>query len=248
MPRNFFPKKAMVLAAGLGTRMRSHRSDIPKPLVPVADKSLVDWSLDLLQASNIQEVVVNRHYMADKLEAHLAQRTTPRIIGSYEEILLETGGGITKALPLLGEEPFFVLNSDVICLNGATPLLQRMAECWDESEMDALLLVTPTSRATGYEGQGDFAMDETGNLRRRHEGETVPFVFTGAQLLHPRLFKNAPEGAFSMNLLYNRDMDAEKNLHRVRGITHDGAWLHVGDANGVMEAEKFLAAEKVIRF
>lgn len=240
MPEYYFPKKAMVLAAGLGIRMRPYTATMPKPLVPVAGKPLIDWSLDLLHNSGVKDVVVNSFYMADMLEAHLRQRQQPHIHISREEIQLETGGGITRALPLLGDKPFFSINSDVICLNGAIPLLHRLAQRWDDATMDALLLVTPTATASGYDGRGDFHAGPTGKLRRRREWETAPFVFSGIQMVHPRLFANAPEGAFSMNVLWNRSIDAEKNLHRVWGLPHDGMWLHVGDPQGKREAERKL--------
>lgn len=235
-----FPKKAMVLAAGLGKRMRSYNDKIPKPLVEVCGKPLVDWSLDLLAASGIGDVVVNTHHMADMLEAHLAKREIPRIHISREEELLETGGGIARALPLLGDEPFFVLNSDVIGIDGAYPLLQLLAARWDDAEMDGLLLMATAANSSGYYGRGDFTMGPTGILRRRREWETVPFVFAGIQLLHPRLFRDAPQGPFSMNVLYNRGIAPDRTLPRIRGLAHDGLWLHVGDAAGRAEAEKRL--------
>lgn len=237
-----FPKKAMVLAAGLGKRMRSYTTKVPKPLVEVCGKPLIDWSLDLLVESGIEEVVVNTSYMAEMLEEHLRKRNTPHILISREDgEPLETGGGIKKALPLLGDEPFFVLNSDVISLNGVYPLLQRMAAAWDDEQMDGLLLMATAANSSGYYGRGDFSMGPTGELRRRREWESVPFVFAGIQLLHPRLFTSAPEGAFSMNVLYNKDINADKTLPRIRGIAHDGLWLHVGDAAGRAAAEKILA-------
>lgn len=237
----FFPKKAMILAAGLGKRMRSHNSAVPKPLVEVGGKALIDWSLDLVEGCGIRDIVVNTCYMAEMLEAHLAKRKSSQITISREEgEPLETGGGIRKALPLLGDEPFFVINSDVISLNGPYPLLRRMAEQWDDSRMDGLLLLTPVTSASGYYGRGDFTMGPDGQLRRRREWETVPFVFAGIQLLHPRIFKDSPEGAFSMNVLYNRGISPDRVLPHFRGIAHDGLWLHVGDGRGKHEAEKRL--------
>lgn len=238
-----FPQKAMVLAAGLGKRMRSYTSAVPKPLVKVCGKPLIDWSLDLLQESGIEEVVVNTSYMAEMLEEHLRKRNAPHIIISREDgEPLETGGGIAKALPLLGDKPFFVLNSDVISTNGVYPLLKRMAERWNDAEMDGLLLMASAANSSGYYGRGDFSMSATGVLRRRREWESVPYVFAGIQLLHPRLFSAVPEGAFSMNVLYNRNISEDKVLPRIRGIAHDGMWLHVGDAEGHAEAEKRLSA------
>lgn len=241
------PQKAMVLAAGLGKRMRSYDSTIPKPMVKVAGKSLVDHALDLLAASGIPEAVVNISYLADLLEAHVKNRHQPKLHLSREDTPLETGGGIRKALPLLGPDVFVVMNSDVIVTDGpSTPLLQRLADAWNADAMDALLLVTPREAATGYEGQGDFHVSADGRMRRRLEGETAPFVFTGVQFLHPRLFAHAPAKAdepFSMNLLYNHGKDADGWLSpQIRAVVHDGMWLHVGDAAGVHAAEAKLRA------
>lgn len=238
------PKKAMILAAGLGKRMRSYNSQVPKPLVEVCGKPLIDWSLELVESSGIQDVVINTSYMAEMLEEHLRKRNSPRIQVSREDgEPLETGGGIRKALSLLGDEPFFVLNSDVISLNGARSLLHRMAEQWNPDEMDGLLLMAGAANSSGYTGRGDFSMSADGVLRRRREWETVPFVFAGIQLLHPRIFADAPEGAFSMNVLYNKDINTDMTLPRFRGIAHDGLWLHVGDGPGKLEAEKRLRDE-----
>lgn len=232
------PNKAIVLSAGLGTRMRPLTDTLPKPLVPVGGKPLIDWSLGLLESAGIHDIVVNTHYLAELLEAHLSPRHNIKI--SREDVLLETGGGIKKALPMLGHEPFFSLNSDTIALNGATPYLQRMACLWDDQKMDALLLLAPVSAAFGYEGKGDFILGAQGDLHRRQERETVPYVFSGVQLLHPRLFENAPDGPFSMNVLYNRNMQADGTLNRIYGIAHDGLWLHVGDPKGKEIADKVL--------
>lgn len=234
------PKKAMVLAAGLGTRMRPLTDTIPKPLIPVAGKALIDHILDWLASSGITEAVVNSFYKAEMLEKHLAVRRSPAIRISREEVLLETGGGIRKALPMLGAEPFFAFNSDTICIDGATPTLERMAQTWDDTAMDALLLVHPVSRAIGYEGRGDFWLDDNGCPRRRREDEAAPYVFTGAQLLHPRLFAGAPEGPFSMNVLYNRGMGKDGTLRRIGVLVHDGDWLHIGTPEELKRAETWL--------
>jgi len=232
--------RAMVLAAGLGTRMRPLTDHLPKPLVTVAGVTLIDHALNWLVASGVEEVVVNSFYKAELLEAHLAKRTTPVIRISREEALLETGGGIKKALPLLGSNPFFSLNSDTICLNGRTPTLQRMAQAWDDEDMDALLLLHPVADAVGYVGKGDFFMGEDGHLRRPREGVAAPFVFTGVQMIHPRFFGAGPEGAFSTNVLYNQGMGSDGTLRRVRGLVHDGNWLHIGTPEERMEAERWL--------
>lgn len=232
-----FPQKAMILAAGLGKRMRPLTETLPKPLVPVAGRPLIDWSLDILIEAGIEQVIVNSFYLAELLETHLATKRTPKISISREETLLETGGGIKKALPLLGQTPFFALNSDTITLNAEGLYLHRMAKFWNPHEMDGLLLLAERKTAIGYSGQGDFHIDDKGRIRRREPSETAPLVFTGVQLLHPRLFRETPDGAFSMNFIYDRD------ISRMRAIVHNGLWLHVGDPQGKEDAEKILNAE-----
>jgi MurNAc alpha-1-phosphate uridylyltransferase len=230
------PKIAMVMAAGFGTRMRPLTLKIPKPLVEVSGKALIDHTLDFLAASGIEEAVVNSHYLAHLLEEHLQNRKTPpRIIISREETLLETGGGIKKSLSLLGDSPFFSLNSDVICINGKQPILHRLWDAWNDGRMDALLLLHKVSEAIGYDGKGDFFLQDDGTLRRREQHETAPYVFTGLQIISPRLFNSSPDGAFSLNVLYN------KNLSRIGAIINDGSWLHVGDIAGLQQAETWLA-------
>jgi MurNAc alpha-1-phosphate uridylyltransferase len=233
------PKKAMLLCAGLGTRMKPLTDNMPKPLIPVADITLVDRALDWFSNAGVEEVVVNTHYKAAMLEAHVAKRSHPRVQVSYEDIVLETGGGIKKALPFFGETPFFSANSDVVCLDGNTPALHRLWQAWDDANMDALLLLHPVQAAVGYDGKGDFFL-ENGKLRRRLNQPTAPLVFTGTQILHPRLFKTAPDGPFSLNVLYNRVMENDGTLGRVSAIIHDGDWLHVGDPQGLAKAEAFL--------
>lgn len=223
-PATAGPKKAMVLAAGLGQRMRPLTDKMPKPLVQVQGEAMLDTILDRLQAHGIEEVVVNTHYLGEMIEAHLKERKRPKIALSPEADLLETGGGVKKALPLLGDAPFFVLNGDVCWLDGLTPALTRLAMIWDEAEMDALLLLHPTCSAFGYEGIGDYLMDPVGRLRRRQERQIAPFIYAGIQILHPRLFEGAPEGSFSLNKLYDKAQEAE----RLWGLRHDGEWYHVG--------------------
>ncbi|NBX02810.1 MAG: nucleotidyltransferase family protein [Alphaproteobacteria bacterium] len=226
--------RAMVLAAGLGTRMRPLTDVMPKPLVPVAGKPLIDRTLDFLAGAGVTDAVVNSFYKAEMLEAYLAKRTAaPRITISREEELLETGGGIKKALPLLGGKPFFIANSDVICIDGKTPALHRLQAAWDDARMDVLLLLHPVASAVGYDGKGDFFLREDGTPRRRTADETAPYVFTGVQILHPRLFADSPDGAFSLNVLFNRALEAR----RIATLVHDGKWLHVGDPAGVAAAE-----------
>ena len=230
------PTKAMVLAAGLGERMRPLTDELPKPLIQMRGRTLLDHVLDRLVAAGVRDAVVNLHYLGDMIEAHLKDRSQPHIIFSLEDDLLNTGGGVRNALKWLGDEPFFVVNGDVLWLDGRTPALLRLAEAWDESRMDALLLVHPTAYAMGYDGQGDFEMSPEGELKRRGECEVVPFVFTGLEIMHPRLFQATPEGAFSLNLLY--DKAAERG--RLWGLRHDGEWFHVGTPEGLKEVEAAL--------
>ncbi|MBY0354749.1 MAG: nucleotidyltransferase family protein [Rickettsiales bacterium] len=236
-------RHAMVLAAGRGQRMRPLTDTLPKPLIQVAGRSMIDRQIDLLQAYGIERVVVNSSYLGEILQAHLRQRSAPEIIFSPEPTMLETGGGIVRALPLLGDSPFFAMNSDVILRDGpAKPLLQRMEEAWDPAVMDVLLLLQPREKAIGFEGQGDFFLERDGYTpRRRGEAPSAPYVFTGTQILHPRLFENAPADAFSMNLLYDRHRSAHGVLGRVAALVHDGHWLHVGDPQALAQAEAYFA-------
>ena len=213
---------AMVLAAGLGTRMKPLTETRPKPLIPLAGKTLIDRVLDHLNATGIVEIVVNTHYKAEMLEMHLAKRDG--VVFSPEPDLLETGGGVKNALPQLGSSAFFVVNSDAVWLDGSTPALQRMMRAWDEEKMDALLLLQRTVAVRGPAGRGDFFLDSDGYVARRQERAIAPYLFAGIQILHPRLFKDAPDGAFSLNLLY----DQAEEAGRLRGIVHDGEWYHVG--------------------
>ena len=226
----------MVLAAGLGERMRPLTDNLPKPLIEVRGQTLLDSILDRIDLAGVAEAVVNLYYLGEKIEAHLAHRAGPRIIFSREESRLETGGGVRKALSLLGAEPFFVINGDVCWLDGPTPALERLAAAWNETEMDALLLVHPTAFAVGYDGPGDFVLAPDGALRRRREREVTPCVFTGLQILHPRLFEDTPKGPFSLNLVYDKAAQAG----RLRGLRHDGEWFHIGTPENLREAEEAL--------
>lgn len=232
--------QAIVLAAGLGTRMRPLTDHEPKAMIRVGGKRLIDHVLDWIAEVGIAGAVVNTHYLAHILEAHLAARRSPRITLSHEDVLLETGGGILKALPLLGNTPFFAANSDTICLNGKTHALGRLHDAWDDAAMDALLLLHPVAEAIGYDGAGDFHLRGDGTVVRKRAGEAAPYVFTGIQLLHPRLFAGAPPGPFSLNLLYNRGMREDGSLPRIKAIVHDGKWLHVGDPAAVTLAAQYL--------
>ncbi|TQV76191.1 nucleotidyltransferase family protein [Denitrobaculum tricleocarpae] len=227
------PKRAMVLAAGLGTRMKMLTENLPKPLVEVSGQAMLDTILDRVEAAGIQEVVINLHYLGEQIVAHLEGRPSPKILYSREEELLETGGGVKKALPLLGEDPFFVTNGDVCWLDGYASALERLAEQWNEGEMDGLLLLHPTVYAFGYDGVGDFHMDAAGRISRRKERGVAPFIYAGIQILHPRFFDDAPDGPFSLNLLYDRAIENE----RLFGIRHDGEWFHIGTPEQLRETE-----------
>lgn len=227
------PTRAMVLAAGFGTRMRELTKNCPKPLLPVAGRPLIDRTFDQLEEVGVTDAVVNVHYLPDMVRDHMSERGTPRICFSDEtDMILETGGGIAKALPLLGNEPFYVVNSDNIWLGESA--LDPLWECWNLAKMDALLLLAPVESAIGYTRAGDFALDDEGRLVRRGDKATAPFVFTGAQVLHPRLFENAPEGAFSLNLLWDKAIAAG----RAYGVVHTDGWCDVGTPEGLEEATK----------
>jgi N-acetyl-alpha-D-muramate 1-phosphate uridylyltransferase len=233
------PNHAIVLAAGLGTRMRPYNGHIPKPLVEIGGKSLIDYSLDRLADAGVESVVVNVHHLADILERHLAPRQRPQIVISDERgELLGTGGGIAKALPKLGAAPFFLVNSDTVWLDGVKPNFLRMADAFDPQTMDALLLLAPTANSIGYTGRGDFAMLPDGRLRRRRENEVVPFVYAGAAVLSPAMFADAPKGAFSLTLLFDRAVERA----RLYGLRLEGVWMHVGTPEAVAAAEVALAA------
>lgn len=232
-------RNAMVLAAGLGTRMRPANNVKPKPLVEVRGRTLIDRVLDRLIDADITNVVVNLHYKAEMLRTHLDGRKDVAIHFSDETgTLLDTGGGVAKALPLLGGAPFLTHNSDSLWIEGMGRAIPRLAAAFDPERMDALMLMASTVTATGYDGRGDFIMDEEGHLRRREEARVAPFVWTGVQIVHPRLFEGCPTGAFSINLLLNRAIDQ----NRLYGLRHDGIWMHVGDPDGLAEAEARLAA------
>ena len=229
---------AMVLAAGLGLRMRPITETRPKPLVSVAGKTLLDRALDALVAAGVPSAVVNLHYLGDMIEQHLAARSAPRIAFSDErDVLLETGGGVTQALPLLGDEPFYVVNADIAWIDAGVPALQRLAERWDDTTMDALLLLHPVGEAIGYDGVGDYTPGPDGRLHRRRDDPEAPYVFTGVQILHPRLFAGAPSGPFSLTRLY----DKAEAAGRLFGLIHDGDWHHIGTPAGLAEAERHLA-------
>jgi len=233
------PKSAIVLAAGLGTRMRPYNGHVPKPLVTVGGQSLIDYGLDRLADAGVERAIVNVHHLADAVERHLAARKRPRIIISDErESLLGTGGGIVKALPQLGDAPFFLINSDTLWLDGVKPNFARLAESFDADAMDALLLLAPSVGSLGYQGRGDYSMLADGRLRRRGEHEVVPFIYAGAAILSPALFADTPQGAFALTRLFDRAGAAG----RLFGLRLDGIWMHVGTPEAVAAAEAALAA------
>ncbi len=235
-------KTAMVLAAGYGERMRPLTLRMPKPLVPLAGRPLIGHVLDKLAAAGVETAVVNVHYLASQLEDWLGQRkgTPPTIAVSDErDALLDTGGGATRALPKLGTGPFFVHNADTVWSEGATPALTRMLSLWHPAVMDCLLLLAPLSSSTGYWGKGDFAMSPDGRLTRRGERQVVPFAFAGVSLCDQRLFEDAPEGKFSLNLLWDRALAKG----RLFGVRLDGHWMHVGTPEALAEAESWFEHE-----
>jgi N-acetyl-alpha-D-muramate 1-phosphate uridylyltransferase len=237
--RSPVPRRAMVLAAGRGVRMRPLSDAKPKPLVAVGGKALIDHVLDRLVEVGVDIAVVNVHYLADQIQRHVASRQAPKVIISHErDALLDTGGGIVKALPVLGAAPFFHLNSDAIWIDGVRPNLLRLAEIFDPVRMDALLLLAATSTSAGYAGRGDFTMTPDGRISRRREREVVPFVYAGAAILSSRLFSTAPPGAFSLNLLFDRAIEAG----RLYGLRLEGVWMHIGTPEAIATAEAAIRA------
>lgn len=233
------PRSAMVLAAGLGERMRPLTARLPKPLIEVAGKPLIDHVLDRLADVGVERAVVNVHYLADRIERHLAGRERPVIVVSDERAaLLDTGGGVVKALPALGREPFFHVNSDTIWIDGVKPNFERLAEAFDPAQMDALLLLAPAAGSIGYGGRGDFTMAADGRLERRTERDVAPFVYAGAAILRPELFEGAPTGPFSLTSMFDRAAMAG----RLHGLRLEGVWMHVGTPDAIAKAEAAIAA------
>ena len=230
---------AMIMGAGLGTRMRPLTDDRPKPLVMVGGKTLIDHSIDRLVAAGVTRVVVNVHYKAEMLRAHLARRRDVEIVFSDEsEKLLDTGGGVVKAMPHFGGAPFFVINSDSIWVDRAAPALPAMLAQWDAGSMDGLLLLTEMKTAMGYEGTGDFALTADGHVARARNHPGKAYAYPGVQIVHPRLFDGAPGGAFSTNVMWDRAIAA----HRLFGTVLDGVWIHVGTPEARDEADAYLRA------
>ncbi len=231
---------AMVLAAGLGTRMRPLTDTRPKPLVEVCGRPLLDHVLDRLDQAGIAQAVVNVHHHAGQIEAHVqARKGGPHItISDERDALLETGGGVRRALPLLGDAPFLTINSDTIWVEGAQPNLERLIAGFDPERMDVLLLLAPVALSVGYDGTGDFAMDPAGHLSRRMERQLAPFVYAGAGIIKPELFADTPEGAFSLNRIFDRALEAG----RLFGVRLDGIWMHVGTPDAIALAEDAIHA------
>lgn len=240
------PEKAMILAAGFGKRMQPLTHNIPKPMIQVGGTSLLDRILNALSETGVKTAVVNSHYKAEVLENHLHKRMLsspgkPEIIISHEDTILETGGGIAKALPLLGNRPFFIVNGDVLWIDCNTSLtLPYLASQWNEEKMDALLLLHPRAKAIGYDGEGDFMLAKDGVVIRPDTIKDLPYVFTGISIVHPRFFQDVPEGAFSLSSLYWRSRQADGRLMRIYGVAHQGEWLHIGTPEGLGTAEAFL--------
>jgi MurNAc alpha-1-phosphate uridylyltransferase len=230
------PKTAMILAAGLATRLRPLSSNRPKALMEVAGKPLIDHTLDRLAEVGVTRAIVNTHYLADQIERHLAGRKRPAIEISHEDPILDTGGGIAKALPRLGPDPFYAINAKIVWRGGQEEALRRLAAIWDEECMDALLLLQPTVSAVGYEGPGDLAMDQFGALRFREPQEIAPFVYASIQIVHPRLFDGSPRGAFPLRPLWERAAASG----RLYGLRHDGEWYLVSTPAGLAAAEEQL--------
>lgn len=232
------PDTAMIMAAGLGKRMRPLTATKPKPLIEVAGKALLDHVLDHLQAAGVKKIVVNVHYLADAVEAHLASHVhgLEVAISDERQQLLETGGGLIKAEPLIDADPFLAINSDNFWVDGPADTLKLLASHWDADRMDALLLLVPLARAQNHKGMGDFHMDRTGRLRRRDKSRVAPFVFTGIQMLSKRLLRDAPEGAFSTNILWNRAIEEG----RCFGAVHQGLWFDVGTPRSIKMTEATL--------
>lgn len=231
------PHIAMVLAAGLGLRMRPLTQTCPKPLIPIAGKPLIDWSLDMLACVGIEKAVVNVHHLASAMTAHLKQRTCPQIVISDErELLLDSAGGIVKALPELGNAPFFILNADTFWIDEGEPNLGRMAAVWDAKAMDMLLLLAPGNRATGHSGPGDFLRADDGRLTRARGAADAP-IYAGAAIVRPEIFAGAPSGPHSLNLYFDRAIASG----RLYGMELTGRWITVGTPQAIAPAEAAIA-------
>ncbi len=238
------PQAAMLLAAGLATRLRPLSAERPKALMPVAGKSLLDHTLDRLASVGVERAVINTHHLAEQIARHVAGRKRPVVVLSHEPAILDTGGGIVKALALLGAEPFYVINAKILWRGGSREALLRLADAWDDSRMDGLLLLHPTVSAVGYEGPGDFTMDQLGRVALRDAREVAPFVYASIQILHPRLFAGAPTGRFGLRPLWARAIEAG----RLFGLRHDGEWYHIASQQGLEEVRARLESPSRLDF
>jgi MurNAc alpha-1-phosphate uridylyltransferase len=232
------PHTAMVMAAGLGKRMRPLTATKPKPLIEVGGKPLLDHVLERLRSAGVKKVIVNVHYLADAVEAHLATRDhgLEVVISDERGMLMETGGGLVQAEPLIDSDPFLSVNSDNLWIDGPADTLKLLASHWDDAKMDALLLLVPLARAENHGGMGDFHMDRSGRLRRRDRSHVAPFVFTGVQMVSKRLLRDAPEGPFSTNVLWDRAIEEG----RCFGAVHQGLWFDVGTPKSIPMTEAAL--------
>lgn len=228
---------AMLFAAGFGERMRPLTNDKPKPLIPINGKTILDHNLDHLAQDGITQVVINTHYKAEQIHGHVKNRTSPTITISHEkEQILETAGGIIYALPHLGNNPFFVINGDIIWIDHKTSALARMAEFFDEKKMDILMLLHPKDKAIGYDGKGDFHYHpDTHTITRPTDNSGADYIFTGIQIIHPRVFEGLECKPFSLRKIY-----FNQTTTRIHALIHEGDWLHIGTPKGVGLAEKYL--------
>jgi MurNAc alpha-1-phosphate uridylyltransferase len=239
-PGGVVPDTAMVMAAGLGKRMRPLTATRPKPLVEVAGRTLLDHVFDRLRSAGVKRAVVNVHYLADALEAHLKNRVEgiDVVISDERGRLMETGGGIVQARALIGDQPFLVVNSDNLWLDGPSDAIRMLAARWDDATMDALLLMVPLARAHNHGGQGDFSLSPEGRITgRRKQGRIAPFVYTGVQILSPRVIADWPEGPFSTMLFWERAIAAG----RAYGLVHQGLWFDVGTPPAIAATEALIA-------
>lgn len=229
--------RAMVMAAGLGLRMRPLSLATPKPLIAVNGKAMIDYAFEHLRRDGCERAVVNVHYLPEQIEEWARRQISPAVVISDERAaLLETGGGLVKALPLLGDEPFFVLNSDSFWTDAGRPALESLRAAWDGRAMDCLLLLSPIEKTVGYDGKGDFILHGGGRLTRRQGENSGALVYIGGYLVHKRLFADAPAGAFSMNVLWDRAIAAG----RLHGLRHEGHWFHIGTPDAIGLAERKL--------
>lgn len=236
-------KTAMILAGGLGLRMRPLTLTRPKPLIEVCGKALIDYGLDKLREAGVEKAVVNVHHHPEQIEAWARRQSSPRIeISDERDLLLDTGGGIVHALPKLGKLPFFVLNSDSFWTDQGKPALARLSETWDSAIMDCLLLVCPFENTVGYSGKGDFVMASDGRLKRLSQDNSGGLVYIGAYLMHPRILADALGGKFSMNLLWNKLIEQG----RLFGVVHKGLWMHVGTPDAIALAEAAMNTPDIV--